>query len=110
MARAAGKAAAGPVAVPDAVENTEVLPGEQNEADQQAIVNRAYAAATKQLREENRARFIQLQIAFCKEEGLEWKPRPTKAERAKAELEKIYAEFPDLRPGAGVDEVDPTQG
>lgn len=57
----------------------------------------AYGVATKQLREMHRGDFNRLYQAAAKELGEDWTPPPTPEERAAAQIEALYEQYPHLR-------------
>lgn len=59
-------------------------------------LSKARSDALATLREENRERFNALITDKMKTAGFDWKPRPTKAEKAEAELRRLLAENPEL--------------
>jgi hypothetical protein len=68
------------------------------------LLNAAYGAATKRLRDENLDRFRDLYVEEAKERGIDYVPKPTKEEKAEQALAQLLAENPDLR-GRLVDEL-----
>jgi hypothetical protein len=60
------------------------------------LLRQSYTEAMAQLREENITRFNELRVKAAKALGVEWKPKPTKEEQAKADLERLIAEHPHL--------------
>jgi len=60
-------------------------------------IRTAYANATKRLREEQRDRFRELQIEEAQKLGVDYKPQPTKDEKAEAMLAALLAENPALK-------------
>jgi len=65
--------------------------------DRDTKVRQAYHEATNRLRREYRDRFKALQAEVAAELGIDYKPRPTKEERAEADLKKLLDENPGLR-------------
>jgi hypothetical protein len=61
----------------------------------------AYGKATALLREAYREQFDGFLAQAYAEEGLEYHPRPTAEQKAKAEMDRILAEFPHLAPDYG---------
>lgn len=57
----------------------------------------AYTAAQKTLRETYRTEYNALVAKEMAARGVEWKPKPTEAEKAAAQVEKILRDYPDLR-------------
>lgn len=82
-------------------ETAEVTPPTAEEAAEKearsAALREAYSTATKQLRVNHLDEFNGLQKAAAAALGYEWVPRPSPAEKAKAELDKLLAEHPELR-------------
>lgn len=65
--------------------------------DRDGLLRKAYSAAAKELRENHRDEFNQLQQKHAKELGVEWSPRLNAEERAAAQMEALFSEFPGLR-------------
>lgn len=65
--------------------------------ERQVLINKADSAAYRALRQAHPEEFRQLKVKAAAELGLDWKPRPSKAERDRAQLERILADNPDLR-------------
>lgn len=59
-------------------------------------LTKAYGVATKKLRDAHRDEFNRLYQAEAKAMGLEWTPRPTASEKARAQLLSLLEEHPDL--------------
>lgn len=59
-------------------------------------VARARALAARDLRNKYRKEHDDLVKQHAKAMGVDWSPRPTKEERAQAELERLLAENPTL--------------
>lgn len=57
----------------------------------------AYQAATRRLREEFKDYFNRFYAEEAEARGQEWKPKPTKEEKAKAELDALLEQYPSLR-------------
>ena len=57
----------------------------------------ARSAAASRLREAHRAEHDGYLVEEMQARGIDWKPQPTPEEKAKAEVEKIYAEYPHLK-------------
>lgn len=58
---------------------------------------KAYGLAMKRLREAHREEFNTFMAEEAKTLGVDWKPRPTEAEKAAAELDALLAAHPELR-------------
>ena len=58
----------------------------------------ARSTAASRLREAHREEYDQYLAEEMAAQGIDWKPKPTPEQKAKSELERIYAEFPHLRP------------
>lgn len=56
----------------------------------------AYSAANKRLRESNPEQFKQFVGEEMKARGVDWTPRLTPAERARAEVQRLLTEHPEL--------------
>ena len=70
------------------------------EADKGAYeeaLSKARSKALATLRENHRDEFNALITAEMKARGFQWKPRPTKAEKAEEALRKLLAENPELQ-------------
>lgn len=65
-------------------------------ADKDAAMRAAYSAATKRLRESHREEFNTLQKEEAAKQGIDWSPKPTKEERALAEVQRLLDENPGL--------------
>lgn len=59
-------------------------------------LRKAYGRATTVLRENHREEFNILQQEAAHELGLTWKPKPSEAEKAKADLHALLTEHPEL--------------
>lgn len=76
----------------------------------------ARSAAATRLRENHREEHDQILVEEMKERGVDWQPRPSKEQKAKAEIERLSREFNiDLAEIASVDAGDvaytePTDG
>lgn len=57
----------------------------------------ARSAAASRLREAHRSEHDEYLADEMQYRGVDWKPKPTPEEKAKADLEKIYAEYPHLK-------------
>lgn len=87
-------------------------PEQAEEKERAEALRKAYSAATKRLREENRDTFTKLYIEEAKKLGVDYKPKPTEEEKAEAQLAEILAAHPHLRDkvaGAGEQPYDPAQ-
>lgn len=74
--------------------------------DEQKARAAARSAAASRLREAHRSEHDEYLADEMQKRGIDWKPKPTPEEKAKAELEKIYSEYPHLkedRPEADVE-------
>lgn len=65
-----------------------------DENDKAMSAARSAAAAT--LRTNHLAEYNDLLIKEAASRGLTWKPRPTKEERAKEEMARLLADYPDI--------------
>lgn len=81
----------------------ELLPGRAYEGETAdakdariKALGKAYSEATTKLRETHLDEFNDLVIAGAKAAGYDWKPQPTKAQKAKAAIEALLAENPEL--------------
>lgn len=63
-----------------------------------ASINKARSQAKSEVAEKYRTEVNARIAELVKADGFDWAPAPTAEEKAAAELEKIYAEFPHLRP------------
>jgi len=70
---------------------------EPSGTDRDKLLRQAYSAAAKELRENHRDEFNTLQQKHAKELGVEWSPRLNAEERAAAQMEALFTEFPGLR-------------
>ena len=59
-------------------------------------LRKAYSLAGTRLREAHREEFNEYQKEAAEELGLEWNPRPSGTDRAKAEIERMLDEQPEL--------------
>lgn len=66
------------------------------EKDSKTLLREAYTAATQRLREAHREEFNGYYGEEAKQRGVEWSPRLSPEEKAKATLEALIAEHPDL--------------
>ena len=60
-------------------------------------MQQARSAAVSRLREENRDRYNAILQEEAAARGLTWKPKPSSKEKARAKIEALLAENPDLR-------------
>lgn len=60
------------------------------------IVRGAYSKAATAIRENHRDEFNGLVKEYAAAEGVEWNPKPTKEEKARAEFERLLAENPEF--------------
>lgn len=81
--------------MPTAARQPETTPAEGAARD--ALLRKAYSAAAKELRENHRDEFNQLQQKHAKELGVEWSPRLNAEEKAAQQMEALFKEFPGLR-------------
>lgn len=68
-----------------------------SQPDRDKVIRAAYAAATARLRDAHLDEFRQYQIEECAKHGVEFTPKPTKAEKAESALVALLAENPDLK-------------
>ena len=66
----------------------------------------ARSAAASRLREAHRSQHDAYLADEMQKRGIDWKPQPTPEEKAKADLEKIYSEFPHLKDSAPGDDTE----
>jgi hypothetical protein len=78
-------------------------------AERTKLLNAAYAAANKRLREENLDRFRELQVEEARNRGIDYTPKPTAEEKAEQQLADLLAANPALRQRV-TDEVLAQQG
>lgn len=57
----------------------------------------AYSAATTRFRNENRPAFDKILAEEMRERGIDWSPKPTEAERARAQVLDIFAAHPEIK-------------
>ena len=75
-------------------------PTTAREADKgvyEEALSKARSKALATLRENHRDEFNALITGEMKAHGFQWKPRPTKAEKAEEALRKLLAENPELQ-------------
>lgn len=65
--------------------------------DRDNALKAAYVAATRRLREDEKEKFNRYYAEEAEARGQEWKPKPTKEEKAKAEMEALLEQYPSLR-------------
>jgi hypothetical protein len=65
-------------------------------ATREKAIRDSYAAAEKALREKHLDEFNGLHKAEAAKRGYDWSPRPTKAEKAEADLRRLLEENPEL--------------
>lgn len=65
--------------------------------DRDTKIRKAYASATKRLREAHLPEFRTLQQEEAKALGVDWTPKPTKEEKAEAQLAELLAANPNLK-------------
>lgn len=82
-------------------ENAAVGKAAQEQPSEAELRRRAYAAGEKRLREAHRDEFLQYVQQEATALGVEYKPRPTAAEKAQAKLEALLTEHPELRAQLG---------
>jgi hypothetical protein len=76
-------------------------PAELSKEDRDARLREAYTAADRRLREAHADEFNKFRAEEAAARNVEWKPKPSKAEKAKAEIERLLAENPELRETLG---------
>lgn len=67
----------------------------------------AYGAATKRLREAHRDEFNEYQKEEAKKLGIDWSPKPTAEEKARAQFQELLAQHPGLASEVGAAAVQP---
>lgn len=67
---------------------------DSNERD--AKLRQAYSLASQELRQTYQKEFNALRAKHSADLGVEWTPRPSKDEKARAELDRLLAENPTL--------------
>lgn len=60
------------------------------------LVTKSYGIALQRLKDAHIDEYNRLRIAAAQELGVEWKPQPTKEEKAEAEIRRLVAENPGL--------------
>lgn len=78
---------------------------EEKRAEQKARAA-ARSTAASRLRQAHREEHDKYLAEEMAAQGIDWKPKPTPEQKAKQDLERIYAEFPHLRPVEDEDEGD----
>ena len=73
-----------------------------DQTDKASKQRKAYGAATARLREAHRDEFNTFMQEEAKTLGIDWKPKPTDAQKAKAQLDALLAEHPELRSEFGL--------
>jgi len=63
----------------------------------ESTMAQARSASLSRLREENRDRYNAILVEEASKRGITWKPKPSKKEQAKAKIEALLAENPELR-------------
>ena len=71
-------------------------PTNEKSLTEKEVIARARAMAARDLRGKYRSEHDGLVKKHAKSMGVDWSPRPTKEERAQAELERLLAENPSL--------------
>jgi hypothetical protein len=64
---------------------------------EETLRRQAYSAATTRFRNENRPAFDKILAEEMKKRGIDWSPKPTETERARAQVEEIFAAHPEIR-------------
>jgi hypothetical protein len=77
---------------------------EKAKTERDEALRKAYAKATKRLREAHQPEFNALYAEEAKVLGYDWSPKPTKEEKARDELNRLLAEFPHLAAQIGPEE------
>lgn len=67
--------------------------------DEQKARAAARSAAASRLREAHRSEHDAYLADEMRKRGIDWKPKPTPEEKAKAELARILEEYPHLKEG-----------
>lgn len=70
--------------------------------DKGAKQRKAYGAAQARLRDAHRDEFNVFMQEEAKKLGIDWKPKPNAAQKAKAQLDALLAEHPELREEMGL--------
>jgi hypothetical protein len=78
------------------------------EKTKDALLKEAYQAATRRLRDEQRAEFNRIYAEEASTRGVEWKPKPTAEEKAAQQMADLLAKFPHLAPGADTPDTSVT--
>ena len=66
------------------------------EKDRNTLLRESYTVATQRLREAHLEEFNAFRQEEAKARGVDWTPRPTADQKARAELERLLAENPTL--------------
>lgn len=69
---------------------------EQSPEDRDQKIRQTYTIATQALRDAYPKEFNALRVKAAKDLGVEWQPRPSKEQKAEAELDRLLEENPDL--------------
>lgn len=69
----------------------------------------ARSTAASRLRKAHREEYDGYLAEEMAAQGIDWKPKPTPEQKAKEDLERIYAEFPHLRPAEGDEGDEPAE-
>jgi hypothetical protein len=85
-------------AAPEAEPEQDSAEPEQATKTEAELKREAYSAAVSTLRTKYNDEFKQLVKAEAEARGVTYTFRPTPEEKAAAQLEKLYADFPHLRP------------
>lgn len=75
----------------------------RSEQKARAAARSTAASRLRQAHREEHDKYLAEEMAA---QGIDWKPKPTPEQKAKQDLERIYAEFPHLRPVEDEDEGD----
>lgn len=65
--------------------------------DRAKILAKADAAAAKHLRETYSEEFNKIKAQYAKDHGIDWSPRLTGVEKARAEVARLLRENPEVR-------------
>lgn len=72
-----------------------------SEKSKDTKMREAYSAATKRVREDNREVFNKYMTEEAKARGIDWTPKPTAAEKARAEFQRLLSEHPEFASEVG---------
>lgn len=72
-------------------------PAEMTAEERDKRLQKAYTAATQELRTKYRDEFNDLYSKHAAEHGVEWSPRLTAEQRAEQEFDRLLEQFPHLR-------------